>query len=59
MADVKKLKELNDKIRDLINTVEVYNEEEVEAEGKEIEDNAAKDLKTKLQELAQFVGTIK
>jgi hypothetical protein len=59
MVDIKKTKEVEDKIRDLINDIEVYNEEEVESEGKEIEDDAAASLKGKLQEIAKLVGDIK
>jgi hypothetical protein len=59
MVDIKKTKEVEDKIRDLINDIEVYNEEEVESEGKEIEDDAAVSLKGKLQEIAKLVGDIK
>jgi len=59
MVDAKKVKEVNDKIRDLINQVQLYNTEEEEGEGKKVEDDAAAALKGKLQELAQLVGAIK
>ncbi len=59
MVDVNKLKGVENKIRDLINLVQVYNTEEEPEEGKEIEDDAAKDLKAKLQEIAKMVGEIK
>ena len=59
MVDIKKIKEAENKIRDLINQVQLYNTEEEEAEGKKVEDDAAAALKKKLQELAQLVGAIK
>lgn len=58
MADISKIKVVENKIRDLINLVQVYNTVEEEAEGKKIEDDAAADLKTKLQEIAKMVGEI-
>lgn len=59
MADVNKIKGAENKIRDLINLVQVYNTEEEPEEGKKIEDDAAKDLKAKLQEIAKIIGEIK
>jgi len=59
MVDIKKTKEVEDKIRDLINQVQVYNTEEEEGEGKKVEDGAAAALKGKLQEIAKLVGAIK
>jgi hypothetical protein len=59
MVDIKKTKEVEDKIRDLINAVQVYNTEEEEGEGKKVEDDAAAALKGKLQEIAKLVGAIK
>ncbi len=54
------VKEAEDKIRDLINWVQVMNEEELEAaEGKKIEDDTAEELKKKLRDLAKFVGKLK
>lgn len=54
-----KTKEAEDKIRDLINWVQVKNTEELEeGEGKQIENAAAEELKKKLQEIAQLVGKI-
>jgi len=58
MVDINKIKEAENKIRDLINLVSVYNTVEEEAEGKKIEDDAAADLKAKLQEIAKLVGNI-
>ena len=53
-------KEVEDKIRDLINFVQIKSEEELEAaEGKKIEDDTADELKTKLRDLAKIVGKIK
>jgi hypothetical protein len=47
-----------DKIRDLINWVEILKEEELEAgEGKKIEEDTAKVLVKKLKELAQMLGS--
>jgi hypothetical protein len=59
MVDVNKIKGAENKIRDLINLIQVYNTEEEPEEGKKIEDDAAKDLKAKLQEIAKIVGEIK
>jgi len=54
-----KIKQAEDKIRELINWVEVLNKEElVEGEGKKIEDDAAVELKAKLQELATLIGSL-
>jgi hypothetical protein len=58
MADISKIKAVENKIRDLINLVQVYNTEEEEGEGKKIEDDAAADLKAKLQEIAKAIGEI-
>ena len=47
-----------DKIRDLINWVEILKEEELEAgEGRKIEEDTAKVLVKKLKDLAQMLGT--
>lgn len=46
-----------DKIRDIINLIAVYNEEELEGGTKKIEDAVAAELKEKLQELAQTIGS--
>ncbi len=54
-----KTKEIEDKIRDLINWVQVKTLEELgEGEGRKIEEDAAAELKKKLQEIAQLVGKI-
>ncbi|MEM4271493.1 MAG: hypothetical protein QXD13_00135 [Candidatus Pacearchaeota archaeon] len=54
-----KIKEVEDKIRDLINWVQVKSLEELKpGEGKKIEEDAAAELKAKLQEIAQLVGKI-
>lgn len=58
MVDVNKVKEVENKIRDLINTIQVYNTIEEEGEAKKVEDDAAADLKAKLQEIAQMIGAI-
>lgn len=50
------IKKIEGKLRDLINLVSVMNEEEEEGEGKKVEDDAAKELKTKLQEIAKLLA---
>ena len=51
-------KAMADKIRDLINLVEILKEEELEAgEGRKIEEDTAKVLVKKLKELAQMLAT--
>ena len=46
-----------EKIRDVINLVEVLNKEELEAgEGKKVEDDAAEQLKEKLREAAELLS---
>lgn len=50
MADVK---EAADAVRDLINWVEVWNLEEVQDGTKKIEDSVVKELKAKLQAIAE------
>ena len=52
---IKSLKEAENKIRDLINLVSVYNEEEVDGV-KQISDDVAEELKEKLLELAKLIG---
>ena len=50
-------KAIANKIRDLINWIAVMNKEELrEGEGKKIEDDTAKGLKMKLQEIAKMLG---
>ncbi len=49
------IKEAENKIRDLINLVSIYNNEEEQDAGKKIEDEAASELKEKLQEIAQLL----
>lgn len=51
-----KIKEIEDSIRDLINTIKVRNEEEVEGGFKRIEDDVAEELIKKLREIAQKLG---
>jgi len=57
-CDISKMKEVENKIRDLINLIQVYNTVEEEGEAKKIEDDAAADLKNKLQEIAKMVASI-
>ena len=50
-------KPIADKIRDLINWVDILKEEELEAgEGKKIEEDTAKVLVKKLKEIAQMLA---
>ncbi len=60
MAEVseEKLKEVQHKIRDLINWIEVWNLEEVEGGVKKIEDDVVEELKQKLAELSQAVDNL-
>ncbi len=60
MAEVseEKLKEVQDKIRDLVNWVEVKNQEEIEGGVKKIEDEVVEKLKAKLAELSQAVDAL-
>jgi len=53
-----KLKEVQHKIRDLINWIEVWNLEEVEGGVKKIEDDVVEELKQKLAELSQAVDNL-
>lgn len=54
-----KIKEVNNKIRDLINYVQIMSDEELKSgEGRKIEEDTAEDLKNKLRELAQKVGKL-
>lgn len=53
-------KEVEDKIRDLINWVQVMTLEELkEGEGRKIEKDTAKELQAKLRDLAKLVGKVK
>lgn len=55
-----KTKDVENKIRDLINWVQVQTLEElVPGEGRKIEEDTAKELKIKLKEIAVLVGDIK
>jgi len=49
------IKEAENKIRDLINLISVYNNEEEQDAGKKIEDNVANELKEKLHEIANML----
>lgn len=54
-----KTKEVEDKVRDLINWVQVMTLEELKiGEGKKIEEDTAKILKKKLQEIARLVANL-
>jgi len=53
-------KEVENKIRDLINLIQVKTLEELETgEGKKIEEDTANELKASLRELAKMIGKIK
>jgi len=53
-------KEVENKIRDLINWIQVKTLEELEAgEGKKIEADTSNELKASLRELAKMIGKIK
>ncbi len=56
MVDEKTIREVENKIRDLINLIEIMNKEEVEGT-KKIEDSAAQELKEKLRETAEKLGS--
>jgi len=60
MAEVseEKLKEVQDKIRDIVNWVEVKNQEEIEGGTKKIEDEVVATLKEKLSELTQAIDAL-
>jgi len=54
-----KTKEVEDKIRDLINWVQVMTLEELKiGEGKKIEEDTARILKKKLQEIVKLVSEL-
>jgi len=59
MADPRKVKQIENKIRDLINWIEVWNLEEIE-EGscKRIDNKTVEELKEKLQEIAEDIGEL-
>ena len=53
------LKEAEDKVRDLINWVQVKSGEELDAaEGKKIEEDTAEELKKKLRDLAKTISKL-
>lgn len=53
-------KEVENKIRDLINYIQVMTLEELkEGEGRKIEEDTAKDLQNRLRQLAKLVAKIK
>lgn len=54
-----KIREIENKIRDLINLIKIRNEEELEAaEGKKIEDDTADELIAKLKEISFKIGKL-
>ncbi len=58
MADPKQVKKIENKIRDLINWIEVWNLEEIEDSTKKIDDDTVKELKEKLQTIAEDIGEL-
>lgn len=58
MADPKKVKLVENKIRDLINWIEVWNLEEIEDNTKKIDDDTVEELKEKLQTIAEDIGEL-
>ena len=51
------VRDTENKIRDLINQIKVYNEEELEVgEGKKVEDDAAENIVEKLKDIARTIG---
>ncbi|MDD5649512.1 MAG: hypothetical protein PHF86_03725 [Candidatus Nanoarchaeia archaeon] len=58
MADPKKVQKIENKIRDVINWIEVWNLEELEDNNKIISDDVVEELKDKLQEIAEEVGEL-
>lgn len=52
-----KINLIENKIRDLINFVQVKTQEELKAgEGKKVEDDAAREIQAKLREIAKMIG---
>lgn len=58
MADPKKVKMVENKIRDLINWIEVWNLEELEDGNKQISNEVVEELKEKLQIIAEDIGEL-
>ena len=58
MADPKRVKLIENKIRDLINWIEVWNLEEIEDNTKKIDDKTVEELKEKLQVIAEDIGEL-
>ena len=58
MADPKKVKKIENKIRDLINWIAVWNLEEIEDGNKQISNDVVEELKEKLQEIAEDIGEL-
>ena len=56
--DIEKIKQIEDKIRDLINDIEIMKNEDVEGGVQKIEDSAAEELKEKLQQIAEIIGNL-
>ena len=50
------VKQIEDKIRDLINWIEVLKQEEEPGANQKIEDQAAEEIKLKLREIATTLG---
>lgn len=58
MADPKKVKDIENKIRDVINWIEVWNLEENDDSTKKIDDDTVEELKEKLQNIAKDIGKL-
>ena len=58
MADPEQVKKIENKIRDLINWIEVWHLEELEGNSKKIDDGTVEDLKEKLQAIAEDIGEL-
>ncbi|MBD3249430.1 hypothetical protein GF336_05270 [Candidatus Woesearchaeota archaeon] len=55
-VDDESLKEVENKLRDLMNWVKVFQEEEEEGATQKIEDETAKQLMDKIQEISKTLG---
>ncbi|MBU0929802.1 MAG: hypothetical protein KJ623_01910 [Nanoarchaeota archaeon] len=58
MADPEKVKKIENKIRDIINWIEVWNLEEFGDNTKKISDDTVVQLKSKLEEIAKEIGEL-
>ena len=57
MVNIENIKQAEDKIRSLINDIEVMKNTEINpSEGQKIEDDSAEEIKLKLQEIAKLIA---